>query len=298
MNIRVMKTFCDLVDTGSFSRAAKINSVTQSAVSQQISKLEHELSAELIRRSAGLTVATDAGMAFYRGAKDILSRYDQLQEEIKTATTSVRGVLRVGSIYSVGFSLLNPFICTFLREHPEVNLHVEYTHWNRINAAVLNNEMDLGIVAYPEKHRSIEIIPFATEELVLVCSPEHPLANKKSVTPSDMKGQDFVAFEEHIPTRHYIDREIKRHRVKVNITMEFDNIELLKRAIEINAGISILPYDNIEREVYEKRLCYAPFRRPEGWGREIGIIRNRAKAPSRAEKMFLRLLRKGSPESA
>ncbi len=291
MNIDVMKTFCDLVDTGSFSKAAEANYVSQSAVSQQLAKLERDLATQLISRGAGLVAPTDAGRALYLGAKEILGRYEQLLGEVRSAADSVRGVLRVGTIYSVGFYLLDPFVRKFLRAHPEVNLHVEYARWNRIYTAVINSEMDLGVVACPEKHRSVEIVPLASEELVAVFAPGHPLARKTRLDPADIAGQKFIAFEANIPTRRHIDRLLKDSAVEVNVVMEFDNIELLKRAISVESGISILPHENVDREVSYGELACVRFRDAAKWTRPVGIIRRRGKAPSPAERMFLAILR-------
>ena len=291
MNLDVMKTFCDLVDTGSFSKAAAENYISQSAVSQQLAKLEHELGTQLISRGGGLVAPTEAGKAFYAGAQAILRRYEQLQGEVKSATDAVRGVLRVGTIYSVGFYLLEPHVRKFLRSHPEVNLHVEYTKANRIYAAVVSGEMDLGVVACPERHRSIEIIPLAQEQLVLACSPKHALAGVRHVSAAQLAGVRFVAFEQNIPTRRHIDRLLKAHGVKVNVVTEFDNTELLKRAVEIDAGVSILPRDNVEREVARGDLAAVTFRDAEKWVRPLGILRRRGKAASPAERIFLSILR-------
>ena len=291
MNIDVLKTFCDLVDTGSFSKAAEANFVSQSAVSQQLAKLERDLSTQLISRGGGLVAPTEAGKALYEGAKEIVRRYEQLLGEVRSATDSIRGVLRVGTIYSVGFYLLDPYVRKFLSAHPEVNLHVEYAGWNRIYAAIINGDMDLGVVACPEKHRSVEIVPLANEEMVMVCSPNHRLAGKTTIDSSELDGEKFVAFEANIPTRRFVDRLLKNERVTVQVTMEFDNIELLKRAIEVGSGISILPRGNVEREVAHGDLAYCRFTRPDKYLRPVGIVRRRGKAPSPAERMFLALLR-------
>ncbi len=292
MNIQVLKIFCDLVEMGSFSRAAENNYISQSAVSQQLAKLEQEFGVQLISRGGGFVEPTEAGRAFYNGAMEILRRYEQMLGEIHSAASSVRGVLRVGTIYSVGFYLLDPYIRKFIRAHTEVNLHVEYTRWSRIYNAVISGEMDLGVVAYPQKQRSIEVIPLTKEQLVVVCPPTHPLAKKKSVSPAELDGRKFVAFEENIPTRKNIDKRLKEEKVSVQISLAFDNIETVKRAVEVEAGLSILPKDNVEREAQRGDLVYVQFNQPEKWQRSIGIVRRRGKAPGPAEKEFLSLLRK------
>lgn len=291
MNIDVMKTFCDLVDTGSFSKAAEANYISQSAVSQQLAKLERDLSTQLISRGGGLVAPTEAGKAFYQGAREILRRYEQLIGEVKSASDAIRGVLRVGTIYSVGFYLLDPYVRAFLLSHPEVNLHVEYTGWNRIYAAVINGEMDLGVVACPDRHRSVEVIPLLSEELVAVFPTHHRLAGRDKIDPHELQGEKFVAFEANIPTRRHIDRLLRMEKVDVNIVLEFDNIELLKRSIEVGSGISILPKDNILHDAQRGDLGYAGFSGPRRWMRPLGIVRRRGKAPTPAERMFLALLR-------
>jgi DNA-binding transcriptional LysR family regulator len=291
MNTNVLKTFCDLVDTGSFSKAAELNAISQSAVSQQIAALEQELGTRLLTRGGGSAVPTDAGKALYGGARDVLARYEQMLADVHAAHDAERTVLRVGTIYSVGFYLLDPYVRKFLKAHPEITLDVEYARWNRIAAAIVNGDMDLGIVAFPEKHRSIEIIQFATEELVMVCSPEHRLAGRKHIEPRDLKGERFIAFESSVPTRRYIDRVLRGYRVTVDVAMEFDNNETLKRAVEVGAGLSILPQNNVQREVAAGHLCLVPFRDPKRWVRKIAIIRRRGKAHSEAEMLFLRVLR-------
>lgn len=285
-----MKTFCDLVDTGSFSRAAESNYISQSAVSQQLKKLEQEMSIQLIARGGGLITPTQAGRAFYDGVREIISRYEQLLGEVKSASDAVRGVLRVGTIYSVGFYLLDHFVRDFLHEHPEVNLHVSYTGWNHIYAAIIGGEMDIGVVACPEKNRSLDIVPLASEELVFVCSPKNPLAARKTITPKDLKNQPFIAFEANIPTRKHIDNLLKRTRANVEVVLEFDNIELLKRAIMIGSGVSILPKANIQHESQHDDLAYVRFKNPSIWNRPLGILRRRGRQPSPAEKMFLEIL--------
>ena len=291
MNLDTLKTFCDLVDTGSFSKAAEISFISQSAVSQQLAKLERQLGTQLIQRGGGLVAPTDAGRAFYRGAQEILRRYEELVGEVRSAADSIRGVLRVGTIYSVGMYSLDSYVKRFIHEHPDANLRVEYMHANRIYAAVAGGEMALGVVAHPERQRSIEVVPFLSEQLVMVFAPNHPLAGAKTADAFLLNGQKFVAFEPDIPTRRHIDKRLKAEGVKVNIVMEFDNNETLKRAVEIGAGATILPLTLIQRELAAGSLVYVSFRNPDKWTRPLGVLRPRGKRPTPAERMFLGMLR-------
>jgi len=291
VDLDVLKTYCDLVDSGSFSKAAEINLISQSAVSQQLAKLERELGTQLISRRGGSVAATEAGQAFYRGSRDILRRHEAMVGEVRSAADAVRGVLRVGTIYSVGMYSLDPVVKQFMRSHPEVTLRVEYMRAHHIYAAVAGGDLALGIVAYPERRRGIEAISFASEELVAVFSPEHRLAGRRRIAASALAGETFVAFEPDIPTRRNIDRRLKAARVVVSVVMEFDNNETLKRAVEIGAGVSILPETVIEREVAAGSLCFARFSDARSWVRPLGILRPRGKRPTPAESMFLGILR-------
>jgi DNA-binding transcriptional LysR family regulator len=157
--------------------------------------------------------------------------------------------------------------------------------------------MDMGVVACPERHRSIEVIPLASEDLVVVCSPSHRLAERSVNVPKDLDGQEFVGFEANIPTRRFIDRLLKNQQVHVRVIMQFDNVELLKRAVEVGSAISILPAENVRREVERGDLALAHFKNSLPWRRPVAVIRRRGKAPTPAEKMFLGILREDIPET-
>jgi LysR family transcriptional regulator, transcriptional activator of the cysJI operon len=290
MNIRVIKTFCDLVDSGSFSEAAKINNVSQSAVSQQVAALEGEMSTQLLCRGGTNVLPTEAGEAFYRGGLEIVKRYNRMLSAMRVADDEERGVLRVGTIYSVGFYMLEPCLQQFMEAHPDVLLHVEYTHWNHISAAVLRGEMDLGVIAYAQKHRSLEILPLVSETLVFVCSPEHELAGRETIKPAELDHCRLVAFEAGIPTRKDIDKLLRRHKVTPEIVMEFDNVETLKRAVEVNSGAAILPENCVSDEVEDGEMHMARIENRQPWVRQLAIIRRRGQDPSWAEEQFLNLL--------
>jgi len=291
LSTSIMRTFCDVVEAQSFTRAAEMNSVSQSAVSQQVAALERDLRTRLLIRGAGGAEPTDAGAAFYRGAKDVLARVDGMLDEVDSIIQSSSPVLRVGTIYSVGFYMLDAYVRKFLKTYPKVKLDVQYTKWDEITDDVLNGDMDLGIIAMPDKHRSLEIIPFADEELMVVCAPDHHLAGRTSLEPSDLKGERFVAFEPTVPTRRFIDRMLRACRVSVDVCMEFDNNDTLKRAVEVGAGLSIVPKGIGEREELLGQLCFIPLSESNRWKRKISIIRRRGRPHSKAELLFLRTLR-------
>jgi DNA-binding transcriptional LysR family regulator len=146
----------------------------------------------------------------------------------------------------------------------------------KIYEAIVSNTADVGIVAYPARRSGLEIIPFQQDELVLVCPPTHPFARSRRIEISKLQGQPFVGFERDIPTRRAVDRILRNHKVKVKMVLEFDNIETIKRAIEIDTGISILPRMTVDREVELGTLVAVRFAK-QSYMRPLGLLIKRGR---------------------
>src|SRR5215475_432823 len=290
MHIETLKTFCDLVETGSFSKAAALNFVSQSAVSQQVKSLERRFGRQLIERGQRRGVApTEAGKTFYADCKEILERYRKLEERMRVETALVAGSIRVATVYSVGLHELPPYVKRFIKAYPQVKVHIEYSRTDKVYEACLNNTIDFGIVALPLRRPNLAVIPFRDDKLVIVCNPEHKLARRRSASVGALAGEDFIAFERDIPTRKTIDRILKERKVEVNRVMEFDNIETIKRSIEVGIGVSILPETAVANEVRNKQLVALDF--TEGvFTRSIGIIHRKGKVFSAAASEFVKTL--------
>jgi DNA-binding transcriptional LysR family regulator len=290
MQIECFKIFCDLAETESFTRAAQINNVTQSAVSQQISSLERQFNSLLIERSKKKFRLTREGQMLYDYSKQINQIYDSLHNRLQEIKDIISGTIRVATIYSVGLHDLPPYLKKFLKLFPTVNVHVEYRRANQVYEDVLGNVVDLGLVAYPTKDPKLEIVPLRKDTLVLICHPHHPLAKAKSVKLSQLAGEKFISFEPDIPTRKAIDKILREHSVKVETVMEFDNIETVKRAVEIEAGISIVPRGTVTQEVAKQTLAEV---RIEGHDlyRPLAALYKKNKVLSPAMKEFLAMLK-------
>src|SRR5476649_901953 len=255
MQIESLKVFCDLAESESFTKAAQINGVTQSAVSQQISALERIFKSLLIERSKKKFRLTREGQALYEYSKQIIQTYDSLNSKLQEFKDIISGRIRLATIYSIGLHDLPPFIKRFMKSYPTVNVHVEYRRANQVYEDVLSNLVDLGLVAYPTRESKIETVPLRKDPLVLICHPQHPFAKTKGVKLKALSGQKFIGFEPDIPTRKALDRILKESNVTVQHVMEFDNIETVKRAVEIDAGISVVPQGTILQEVAKQTLA-------------------------------------------
>lgn len=293
MHIESLKVFCDLIDTRSFSKAATKNYISQSAVSQQVRALEDRFDRKLVERSRGGLVATDAGLAFYQGCREMLERWGTLGEEMAGLSNIISGQVRVATIYSVGIHELSPFLKQFMKAYPQVNLHLEYSRPNKVYDDVINGGVDIGIVAYPSARPQIEIIPFRSDRLVFVCSPDHELASRKRVEISQLAGQRFVGFERDIPTRKAVDKILRSRGTAVHYVMEFDNIETIKRSVEADLGVTIVPRATVENEIRAGTLRAVNF--TESFTRPIGIIHRKGKVFSPAARRFVDILTEAQP---
>ncbi len=290
MHIETLKTFCDLVETGSFSKAAQLNFVSQSAVSQQMKALENRFAKPLLERnSRKQIILTEAGKTLYAECKEIVERFAALELTLREPLTAMAGTLKIATVYSVGLHELPPYLKKFMQSYPQVNVHVEYSRTDKIYEACLNNAIDFGIVALPHKRPQLEIIPLREDKLILCCSPEHQFASRRKISLQKINGEKFIAFEKDIPTRKEIDRLLKRYGVSVEIVMEFDNIETIKRSVEAEIGIAILPDTVVISEVRNQQLVALSF--TEGtFPRAVGIIHRKGKLFSAAAREFIQML--------
>jgi DNA-binding transcriptional LysR family regulator len=290
MQIESLKVFCDLAETESFTKAAQINSVTQSAVSQQISSLERIFKSLLIERSKKRFRLTREGQVLYDYSKQIIQTYESLHSKLQELKDIISGTIRVATIYSIGLHDLPPYIKKFMKSYPTVNIHVEYRRANQVYEDVYSNVVDLGLVAYPMKDSKLEIIPLRKEPLVLICHPQHPFAKQKSIKLKQLVDQKVIGFEPDIPTRKALDKILREYGVDVKHVMEFDNVETVKRAVEIDAGISIVPLGTVTQEVNKQTLAAIEIEDGEFF-RPLAAIYKKNKVLSPAMKQFLSILK-------
>jgi len=290
MQIESLKVFCDLVETESFTKAAEVNGVTQSAVSQQITAMERLFKSLLVERSKKHFRLTREGQAVYDYSKQIIQTYGSLDSKLQELKDIISGTIRVATIYSIGLHDLPPYIKNFMRSYPTVNVHVEYRGASQVYEDVLSNIVDLGLIAYPIKDSKLEIIPLRQEPMVLVCHPKHPFTKKKSIQFKELDEQNFISFDPDTPTRKALDKLFREHAVKVKDAMEFDNVETVKRAVEIDAGISIVPQSTVHQELDKQTLATVKIEKVEIF-RPIAAIYKKNRVLSPAIKQFLTSLK-------
>ncbi|MGI8494463.1 MAG: LysR family transcriptional regulator [Pyrinomonadaceae bacterium] len=291
MHIETLKVFCDLVDTQSFSLAAERNFVTQSAVSQQIKTLETRFERRLLERVRGRREVrlTPAGEVFYRECRNVLDAFEALQEGIRGLVGSISGTVKVATVYSVGLHELPPKVREFMTKFPSAKIDLEYSRTTRVVRDVLSGAVELGVVAFPEQRRGLTIVPMPSDRLVLICPPGHKFAAKKQIKAKELNGLDFVLFERDIPTRKATDKILKSYNVEIQKAAEFDNIETIKRAVEVGFGLAIVPHPSVMDEERNNQLAVVDLAEKE-WVRPVGVIYRSDRTLSIAAKKFMQLL--------
>lgn len=293
MHIETLKVFCDLVDLESFSLAAERNFITQSAVSQQIRALEDKFKRRLLERVRGRREVklTPAGEVFYAESKRVLEAYDHLHESLRGVVGKIGGTVRVATVYSIGLHELPSKVREFMTKFPAAKIDLEYSRTTRVVRDVLSGNVELGILAFPEPRRGLTIVPMPDDCLVLIAPPDHRFAGRKKIKVDDLKGQDFVLFERDVPTRKAMDKIFKANGVDVKKVAEFDNIETIKRAVEVGFGLAIVPETAVTESRKAGTLAVIPMAE-KYWVRSVGVIYRSDRNLSLAARKFIELLGK------
>ena len=260
MQFEALKIFCDVVRRASFSRGAAENGISQSTASQAVHNLEERLGVKLIDRSKRPLVPTPHGQLYYEGCRELVERYQDVERRVRSLgrADQIEGTVRIAAIYSVGLGQLTQHIARFRERHPLANCRLECMHPNEVVDQVRTGRADLGIVSFPKKWPGIDVVPWRDEEMVVAVPPGHPLADPNGIPLGRLDGARFVHYDPDLPIRRAIDRYLKRRGVQVEPGLEFDSIENIKRAVEVGAGVAILPRTTLEREVASGSLVAVP----------------------------------------
>jgi DNA-binding transcriptional LysR family regulator len=298
MHIETLKVFCDLVDLESFSLAAERHFITQSAVSQQIRALEEKFNRRLLERIRGRREVklTPAGEVFYRESKHVLDAYDSLQENLRGVVGKIGGTVKVATVYSVGLHELPSKVREFMTKFPAAKIDLEYSRTTRVVRDVLNGTVELGVLAFPEQRRGLTLTSMPDNRLVLIAPLDHEFAKRSKVKVSDLNGQGFVLFERDVPTRKAMDKIFKAQGIEVKKVAEFDNIETIKRAVEVGFGLAIVPEPAVSEAKKAGSLAVIQLAE-KYWVRSVGVIHRSDRSLSLAAKKFLELLSKPNSKS-
>ena len=295
MRLDYLKIFCDVARCRSFSEAAQMNHVSQSAVSQVVLQIEKRLGVQLLDRSTRPLQLTPEGRAYYEGCRGVVEQYEALESSIRKIHDRVSTTLQIAAIYSVGLRDMNQYIDRFKSMWPGNSVHIDYLHPDRVYERVLDGSADFGLLSYPRKSRELVALRWREEPMLLACSPRHPLARQGRVGVEQLNGVPYVGFDRDLTIRKHIDRFFRKNHVTTDVVLEFDNIENVKKAIEEMVGVALLPEPMLRQEVTSGLLIAVPLADCQ-LVRPLGIIYRRHHHLTAAAKDFLALLRQPETE--
>ncbi len=290
MNIDMLRLYCHVIQTNSFSRGARESGVTQSAASQSIRQLENDLDVILLDRSKRPFTVTAQGEKFYKACRDLIEGFDRVRDEVARDKRRVEGTVRVAAIYSIGLHDMGVYMQRFRNLYPEARVRLDCLHPKEVTRSVEEDMADVGLISYPSSSRSLNVIPLWKEPLRMVCPPTHRLAKSKMIRCADLNGVPFVAFDPDLAIRKSIDRVFRQEHSRLDVVMEFDNVESIKEGVLLGAGVSILPEPVFQKEIAMRSLRAIPLDR-ENLFRPIGLIHRRRKRLPPTVVRFIEMLK-------
>ncbi|MCX7647876.1 MAG: LysR family transcriptional regulator [Elusimicrobiales bacterium] len=289
MNIETLKVFKDLIETQSFTKTARMNYISQSAVSQQIKKLEMIFKTKLFIKRNDRFELTRVGKLLYEGAGDIIKTYDNTISRIRENFEDSKGEIKISSIYTVGIYLLNNYIRGFLSKYPNTKINLDYYEWDEVINKVLNDDCDFGFVACKKVNDiNISSLHINDEEMVFVAPNSYQKPKGEKIDFNEAFKVSLIFFEKNTPSRKFVECVTKGKKVSFNVTMEMNNIETIKAAIMSNAGYSILPYTSVENDYKNGKLKI--FRFSEPFYRPVYMVYNKRKKFSPPLSLFMNFM--------
>ena len=248
MDINQLEVLIAVAEERGFSRAAERLYRTQPAISQAIRRLEEEVGVALFDRSSKDGTLTDAGQVLLRYAHRIIGHRRDAHEAIKELKGLHRGKVTLSANeYTVTYLL--PIISSYRARHPHVKVEVRRAMASRIASEVLAREVEIGIISFRSSDPALKSIPVGTAEIALIVSPKHPLAGRKAVSVSELGVESFIAHNVRSPYRDRVIQSFEKHRTPLNISMEMPTLEAIKRLVERDMGVALIPRMAAQTEI-------------------------------------------------
>jgi DNA-binding transcriptional LysR family regulator len=288
MDFDQLHTFLEIVRLKSFSKAAQTCYRTQPAISAQIRQLEHELKAELFERFGSRISLTTAGTIFAGYAERLLELRRQAQNALNELETSPRGELVIAASEATCIYVLPQVFAEYKTQFPGVQLQVNRSYGSRVVEAVMENVADFGLTQLPVLEKRVQIVEIYRDEMRAVVPADHPLAHMERVSC-----EDLVPYQLLLPqtgmTRSRLNTWFEGVEDEIQVSMELDSSETMKRFVIAGLGISFLPASNCAQEVITGKLKTIPLA-PEPMTRKLGLIYRKDKALPKSALGFIQVI--------
>jgi DNA-binding transcriptional LysR family regulator len=288
MEVRDLQVFISVAKHLNYTRAGEEVHLSQPSVSVRIKQLETELGVKLFEQLGKKVALTEAGQLLVPYAHRILTAVEDAEHAIKDLHGLQRGSLRIGASTTPGMYIIPKTIARFKESYPQIGVQLGIRDTREIEAGVVRNEFDFGFVGGHLAGDEIDVLPWLTDELVLIVPPIHRLARKKTVKRDDLTIEQFIGRELGSATRAALASHLKEWDLQLQIVMEMENPESLKRAVQSGLGIAFISKFAIESEIKAKTLV--TIRVPKlTINRELKIVFRKDKHLSRAARAFIEL---------
>ncbi len=290
MNLNQLRVFIAIADTGSITRASRRLKVSQPAVSKQLTELEHALGTTLFDRVARGVRLTESGRVLEGHARRIFAAETAAEDELAELVGLTRGRLSIGASTTIGSYLIPTVFGRFRREHPSVKLDLEIGNTATIQTALLENRLDLGLTEGFVASDSLAVEQIASDEMVLIVAPQHPLRTRPSVSARALLSEAFIMRERGSGTRDVIEAALAQLDIEIDPVMALGSTEAVKNAVAAGLGVAMVSRLTVELELSTGRLCAVEVSDLR-IQRELHLLRLKRKRQSPAIEAFVALLR-------
>ncbi len=295
VDLRQLEILRAVADTGSFTAAGHQLHLSQSAVSRQILLLEDELEEQVFLRVGGKIKITPSGTTLLDLSRRVFEDIEATRARILDSRHTLGGTIRLVGGMTVCLYVFPPLLKEFKRAHPDVEVKVTPAATPRLVRQLRTGAADLGLVTLPVEDPHLVAESVLREELLLVTSPQDPLARKKHVMARDLARRPFVLFEAGSNSRRTIEHFFAREQIAPKIVTETENVEIIKALVRVRLGISIVPYQAVAREVSAGQLFCARIAGQRLF-RETGWVHLKAGRPTRVVQEMKRMLEEIRPK--
>jgi DNA-binding transcriptional LysR family regulator len=249
---RRLQVFHTVARLLSFTKAAETLHMTQPAVTFQVRQLEEHFNTRLFDRTHNRISLTEAGKRVFEYSDRIFEHYAEMENAVREMTGDISGVLMIGASTTIAEYLLPALLGDFKKKYPDVNVQLKVSNSDGIVHMVENNVIDLGVVESPVMNKNLVVEVCRVDQLVAVVPPEHPLADRTSISIGDLLEHPYICREEGSGTREVISDYMTDQGVnagQVHLTMELGSPESIKGAVEAGMGVSIISLATVQKEL-------------------------------------------------
>ncbi|MGW8429030.1 LysR family transcriptional regulator [Peribacillus simplex] len=293
-----LKTFVTLVEVKNFTKTAEMLLMSQPSVSLHIKKLEEEFQTKLFLRSPKFLKVTLTGEILYDRAKQMITIYEQTRQDIQEHDRSIKGELKIGASFTIGEYILPSLLIDLQEEYPELELQVVIGNTEEIVQAVRLYKVDIGLIEGQTNEKELSVHPFMQDELFIVSSNNHELANKDEVEITDLHDQAWVTREVGSGTREYLNHVIRSNGLKIKSILTISSNQGIKETLIKNGvGLALLSQSVIERDVQNKILSIIQVKK-ESFNRTLSYVYSPIMEDKKNVKTFITELNKKWPMKA